>query len=121
MMENTAMWKVTRVEIIDYESDPPLVYSTHTAKNVTLSTQDEGRTLKVFLNLNTVPDHDEAELVSEGTATERVNRRKARLAEAKAQFEALSPERQQELKYRIQQADDEAAYIRRAERAQWMQ
>jgi len=43
--------KVTRLEVINHQDEPiGRVYSKHNCKNVETSLQDEGRTLKIFIN-----------------------------------------------------------------------
>lgn len=44
--------KVTRVEVIDHQSDPMIgrAYTKYNCQNVELSLQDDGRTLKIFIS-----------------------------------------------------------------------
>lgn len=42
---------ITRVEVINHQDEPiGRVYGKHNCKNVETSLQDEGRTLKIFIN-----------------------------------------------------------------------
>lgn len=52
-LDFTSHGRISRVELIDHRSSsskPGRVFTTHDVEIVTLSIQDEGRTLKVFLS-----------------------------------------------------------------------
>jgi len=46
--------KVTRIEVIDHQSDPVIgrAYTKYNCEKVELQLQDDGRTLKIFISKN---------------------------------------------------------------------